>query len=140
MGKLDMTNPRQSIIAIQPRGIRTGARLPNPGFGRCGCNINNRRLVRSLKYTLLVGNKHGVSVPMCFPIDSRQMHGWSNGYRARTRVSSPRRSPAKEGLQKKGNTKNDGRKEIKNNNFPSARICAFPLIFPSHLPFHFLLS
>lgn len=91
MGKLDMTNPRQSIIAIQPRGNRTGdARLPNPGFGRCGCNINNRRLVRSLKYTLLVGNKHGVSVPMCFPMDSQQMRGWSGGYRARTRVSSPR--------------------------------------------------
>lgn len=77
MGKLDMTNPRQSIIAIQPRDIRTGEeRSPNPGFGQCGYNINNRRLVRSLKYTLLVGNKHGVSVASS-PFPSVFPHGFT---------------------------------------------------------------
>lgn len=37
---------------------------------------------------------------------------------------------AKEGLQRKGNARSDGRKEIKNNNFPRrARTRVFPLIF-----------
>lgn len=83
MGKLDMTNPRQSIIAIElgrHPNQRGGdhARLPNPGFGRCGCNINNRRLVGSLKYTLLVGNKHGVS-PSPFPRIAARVFPWIQG-------------------------------------------------------------
>lgn len=148
MGKLDMTNPRQSIIAIQPRGIRTGddARLHNPGFGRCGCNINNRRLVRSLKYMLLVGNKHGVShrvvslpVRVSPWIHGRCMGGAMDIEHAHVSRLHDMCSRVKEKLQRRGNVK---KKEIKNKNLlrrPRTRV--FTLTFlPSLSPISLLTS